>query len=500
MGQLELQRELQRCRRQIVARNASIATADKREATTFKRAGDGDSQHCETLRCSIPDLPEAIWHHIHSLMPMHDAARAACLSRTFLYSWRCHPNLTLDWDTLGRAHAEKFNIRIDTILRNHSGIGLKILKLHLFDDQITVPYVDSWLQIALTPGIKELDLALYETYNFPCLHLSDGVRNSIRCIRLKSCAFHPTVELGPLRCLTSLYLSSVCITGDELESLLSNSLALVLLDLFLCADIFFLRIPCTLQQFSSLRVMACRKLKVIESKAPNLSYIFLSGSEIKFPLGEASQMKKLGLSKKNILYYARAALPSIMPNLETLKLTSENEVVNTPMLPIKFLYLKHLTISLILRLKSAPSYDYISLLSFLDASPSLETLSLEFFEECMEPESVLGGSSHLRQLPECRHDRLRSVKIFGFSSSKALVELTCCVAKNAVSLETLVLDTLGNKPRCSGQNNKTCWPVRKAVLERAFRGLAAIRTYIEAEVPPTAKLTVVEPCTRCHSC
>ncbi|KAL6659560.1 hypothetical protein ACP70R_003600 [Stipagrostis hirtigluma subsp. patula] len=309
-------------------------------------------------------------------------------------------------------------------------------------------HLAGWIQIALTPGIKELDLALYETYNFPCLQLSDGPNN-----------------------WTSL-----------------------------CADIFFLRIPCTLQMFSSLRVMACRNLKVTESKAPNLSYIFLFGSEIKFPLGEASQMKKLGLYKKNIIYYARAALPSIMPNLETLNLTSENEVVNTPMLPIKFLYLKHLTISLILRLKSAPSYDYISLLYFLDASPSLETLSLEFFEECMEPESVLGGSSPLRQLPERRHDCLRSVKIFGFSSSKALVELTCCVAKNAVSLETLVLDTLGNKPRCSGQNNKTCWPVRKTVLERAFRGLEAIRTYIVDEVPPTAKLTVVEPCTRCHSC
>jgi hypothetical protein len=35
-----------------------------------------------------------IWRHIHSLMPMRDAAQAACVSHAFLRSWRCHPNLT----------------------------------------------------------------------------------------------------------------------------------------------------------------------------------------------------------------------------------------------------------------------------------------------------------------------------------------------------------------------------------------------------------------------
>ncbi|KAL6659559.1 hypothetical protein ACP70R_003599 [Stipagrostis hirtigluma subsp. patula] len=35
MEQLELQREQQRCRRQIVARDGSIATEDKRDGSTF---------------------------------------------------------------------------------------------------------------------------------------------------------------------------------------------------------------------------------------------------------------------------------------------------------------------------------------------------------------------------------------------------------------------------------------------------------------------------------
>lgn len=53
------------------------------------------------------------------------------------------------------------------------------------------------------------------------------------------------------------------------------------------------------------------------------------------------------------------------------------QVVNTPMLPSKFLHLKHLTISMISGSAFSPSYDYFSLVSLFDASPSLETLFLD---------------------------------------------------------------------------------------------------------------------------
>ncbi|XP_062192841.1 putative F-box/LRR-repeat protein At3g28410 [Phragmites australis] len=499
MGLLALQRERQRRQQQILACYGSIATVNKRKDSLFQRVGDDDSQHGEALRCSLPYLPEDIWRYIHSLMPMRDAARAACLSHAFLHSWRCHPNLTLDRKTLRYARGGNFICKIDRILRNHSGIGLKTLKLNLYDDDSTLPYVDSWLQVAVTPGIEELTLALDEKYNVPCSLLSDGVRNSIRCLQLYSCAFRPTVELGPLRSLTSLFLNSVLITVDELECLLSNSLALEQLDLFDCKEIIFLKIPCVLQQLSSLSITTWRGLQVIESKAPNLSRLDLNAGEIKLSLGELSQMKDFSLCRTNSVCYARAELPSIMPNLETLTLYSDDEMVNTPMLPTKFLCLKHLTISMTSGVVFPSSYDYVSLVSFFDASPSLETLFLDISQERMERESVFGCSSHLRQLPERRHDCLKRVEITGFSSAKSLVELTCCIVKSAVSLERLVLDTLPVHPRCSGENNKTCWPISNTVFEEALRTVVAVRTFIEDEVPPTAKLTVVEPCARCHS-
>ncbi|CAO2164667.1 unnamed protein product [Urochloa humidicola] len=352
-------------------------------------------------------------------------------------------------------------------------------------------------------GIEELTLRLSggfrKEYKFPCSLLSDGVRNSIRYIELYHCTFSPTAELGPLQSLTSLDLWQVRITGDELECLLSNSLALEKLNLSQCERIICLRIPCELQRLYRLSISACTRLKLIECKAPNLWSLELWRNPI-LSLGEALQMKNLRMCHSNAVCYARTELPSILPNLDTLYLSSsDDEVVKVPMMPTKFLFLKHLTICL----NSGPfppSYDYFSLVSFLDASPSLETLSLDVQKKPMKDELVSVHSFDLRQMAEDQHCYLKNVKITGFSSVKSLVELTCYILKNAVSLEGLTLDThYGSTKRCSGTGSEfwPCSPVGNSLRVKR-RALVAIRKLTADKVPAGVKLSVVEPCSRCH--
>ncbi|KAG2544986.1 hypothetical protein PVAP13_9KG399249 [Panicum virgatum] len=213
----------QRRRRQIRAGYGRIDSTGKRKGSPCEQDGDIDSQAGKIMR-SIPELPEDILSCIHSLMPMREAARAACLSRSFLRSLRCHPNLICNKDTVGlkrSSNGDNFHHKIDRILRNHSGISLKSFKLDYsgmsgFDG---TSYLDSWLEIALKPGMEELTLWLSETrrkYNFPCSLLSDGVQNSLRYLKLRFCAFHPTSKLGPFRSLTSLHLFLVSIKWEEL--------------------------------------------------------------------------------------------------------------------------------------------------------------------------------------------------------------------------------------------------------------------------------------------
>jgi hypothetical protein len=77
-----------------------------------------------------------ILYHIHSLLPLRDAARAACVSHAFLNSWRCRPNLNFSKDTLGlganqygedTTTTKEFIRNVDHILKRHSCIGLKTL-------------------------------------------------------------------------------------------------------------------------------------------------------------------------------------------------------------------------------------------------------------------------------------------------------------------------------------------------------------------------------------
>ena len=136
-----------------------------------------------------------IWRHIHSLMPMRDAARAACVSHSFVDSWRCHPNLTFSNEILGlngnaygkEELARAFYSKVDHILKMHSGIGVKKLMFRIASEYTAKDscYLDSWLQTAVTPGIEELTLILWSMkakYNFPYSVLSNGNGDSIRYI------------------------------------------------------------------------------------------------------------------------------------------------------------------------------------------------------------------------------------------------------------------------------------------------------------------------------
>uniref|UniRef100_A0A453L8H7 At1g61320/AtMIF1 LRR domain-containing protein n=1 Tax=Aegilops tauschii subsp. strangulata TaxID=200361 RepID=A0A453L8H7_AEGTS len=259
-----------RCRRRIRDRGP-VALVAKRKSL---RCQQDDNYHVDR-GISCPDLPEDILRHIHAKMTLRDAARATCASHAFRHNWICRPNLTFSLGTLGLNRNASRDVitrdlisKIDLIMQNHSGIGVKTLDIDLYScDNIDFAYLDSWLRIAVTPGIEELILTLplpsivfenalpiISVYNFPCSLLSNGSGNSIQYLNLCYCTLRPTAGLGCLRSLTRLHMSCTRITGDELWCLLSNSPALVCLKLLHCEEIISLKIPSLLQRLRFLEV------------------------------------------------------------------------------------------------------------------------------------------------------------------------------------------------------------------------------------------------------
>uniref|UniRef100_A0ACD5Y0M2 Uncharacterized protein n=1 Tax=Avena sativa TaxID=4498 RepID=A0ACD5Y0M2_AVESA len=175
------------------------------------------------------------------------------------------------------------------------------------------------------------------------------------------------------------------------------------------------------------------------------------------------------------------------------------QTISTLTLHGKFLHLKYLHISLNRGVAISPSYDYLSLVSFLVAAPCLETFIFDVRQRDMKHDSIIGDSSQLRQLPEHRYNNLKSVVISGFCSAKSLVELTCHIIENASSLESLTLHTTKGCDRCSDDNPGVCAPMGRNIIKEAHRALVAIRTHIEGIIPSRVKFIVVEPCIRCHA-
>uniref|UniRef100_A0A0D3GCN3 F-box domain-containing protein n=1 Tax=Oryza barthii TaxID=65489 RepID=A0A0D3GCN3_9ORYZ len=507
MGMLNLMRLMsvkRRRRRQVqVPHDGLIALRAKRKGSPCQQ--DGDSQGAADIE--IPDLPEDIWRLIHSLMPMRAAARAACVSRSFLSSWRCHPNLNFSSEAFGLNRnacgkeelAGLFYSKVNHILKRHSGIGVKKLTIKVYSDCSGKgsSYLNNWLQIAVKPGIEELIISLTQfqaKYNFPCFLLSNGSGDSIQYLHLSNCSFHPTVTLGGLRSLTRLYLCCVRITENELGCLLSHSLALEQLEIRYCDRIVCLKVPCLLQRLISLKVFGCDDLKLIENEAPNVSIFAFQGDKTQLKLGETLQIKSLCMVRSGYVYHARAELPSIMPNLESLAIKSRKETAFASKLCSKFLCLKHLSIALI---GYFPAYDYLSLASYIHAAPSLETFYLNRYVQNV---SIFAHPADLRSIREEQHHSLKSVRVTSFISVKSLVELTCHILESTTSLECLTLDASQTGFRCDTPGSKIgkCPPLERDIIMEGHRGVLAIRRCIQPRVPSTVKLNVLEPCS-CHS-
>ncbi|XBH70956.1 hypothetical protein VPH35_098507 [Triticum aestivum] len=152
MGQLMLNRvmSMQRDggRLQIQPQNGPAdSTVDRKDSPCKEdhNSQDGKAQYPR------PHLPEDIWCHIHSLLPMRDAARAACVSHAFKRSWRRYPNLAFDMITLGidiescgeDEIARNFTSKVDHILKNRPCIATKTLEIVFCYYNVNVCNIDS---------------------------------------------------------------------------------------------------------------------------------------------------------------------------------------------------------------------------------------------------------------------------------------------------------------------------------------------------------------------
>uniref|UniRef100_A0A0E0EUZ8 At1g61320/AtMIF1 LRR domain-containing protein n=1 Tax=Oryza meridionalis TaxID=40149 RepID=A0A0E0EUZ8_9ORYZ len=396
---------------------------------------------------------------------------------------------------------------IDSILQNHSGTGVKTLKLDVsnYFKPITVDHINNWLNAAVKPGIIEIAVK-FPVHNRPMFNLSCSLLScagsSLQSISLFFCAFHPTLRTGCFKSLRSVYFKFVHITSEELGCLLSSTVSLEKLEISNCDQLTSLNIPSHLQHLTVLNVLFCTNLKMIEIYAPKLTSFDFRGRPMKILTSDSSHLKYMtlhGTFFSGMIQYARTELHSIASNLQTLTLASSKEEFITPMLPVKFLHLRNLNVYFDgIRFQS---YDYFSLASFLEACPALETFYIwagEYDLAWKDPalQDSNADSLQIRRIPEIHHANLKKVSINRFFPSKSLIELTYLIIENASSLQCLKLDA-GYGFDTSGM----CKRMNKLDVLHALSAVEVAKKYIEGKVPSSVKLNILEPCERyCCKC
>ncbi|KAK3164641.1 hypothetical protein QOZ80_1AG0022280 [Eleusine coracana subsp. coracana] len=200
--------------------------------------------------------------------------------------------------------------------------------------------------------------------------------------------------------------------------------------------------------FNYLWVRRCSMLQAIESDAPNLSSFHYEGPLIRFSFGHALQLKDINISIYpwfDLFLYARLELLRVAPNLETLFLMSADEIdglYGTILIPPdeKFLHLKYLELTIVGPRTERYHFKFSSLVTFLDASPMLETFILHVEESAVAKTHLSIDPSKITVFRRHCHQNIKHVKITGFCPIQELVELIFCILENAVLLQCLTLD------------------------------------------------------------
>lgn len=352
------------------------------------------------------------------LLSLTNAARVSMVSQKWLQSWRLYPNLEFTSKALGlnkRVHKQgrraKFVRCVNTIIRHHAGTGINsfTLKRNLNNHKYA-HYIDRWIYFAVRSGANELTIDLSPRwyahprdvkYSFPSSNVAAPEPTSIEYLKLCFMNLRPLPTFSGLRSLKTLDLALVCITTEDLESLLSYTPALQQLKLRQCPMLEYLKITDVLAKLVYIDIVLCLWLKILEIHAQNLVAINTYNiCHLKIVLSEALVLKgahiELVLSS-DVIEYAFTDLAPLMPDLESLFLSGCTEVSENNITYLRYFMFFILTTfpmqmiisrrppsnrfhclkQLELKLQDiSTKYDLLFLAKFVDAAPVLEALVL----------------------------------------------------------------------------------------------------------------------------
>lgn len=200
-------------------------------------------QHCEIKETGdsnegvdlISSLPDEILQHILSFIPTHLSIRTSVLSRRWRHGWSDTPSLYF------KGGADSIN----EALARYTARKMMSFELHVWRSSY-LPYVDSWIQFAMSRNVENLSLDIYpRSYNFPDFFF---INTSVNQLTLSLCSN----DLIPIchvswTSLKKLLLRSCNLSDESIAKIVSGCRVLESLTLYHCHELMFLNLSKSLR-------------------------------------------------------------------------------------------------------------------------------------------------------------------------------------------------------------------------------------------------------------
>ncbi|KAL7110834.1 hypothetical protein ACP275_05G050800 [Erythranthe tilingii] len=292
-------------------------------------------QEDEGNNSRISDLPKDILHRILYFLSQEDAVRTSLLSKSWRYVWCTRPNLDFS-DNNFKGNKNNFLSVVDKTLQLYRDQNLCLEEFHLsisltyYWDCTSVPFLDKWIPLLATMGVKEFRLSVVSnhgsrmTRNLPSVVYK---AESLNLLRLERCNLVQNIpEKIPFVRLQVLRLQTVSIEQEIFDKIISSCPLLTDMWFQECKGLTTIKLETKLHKhlkhftfISNDRYI--EEKRCIEIDIPTLETIKINGSKIRVNIRKFGNLKSLTLKRvefysNNSIEQSHQLLIDDAPNME----------------------------------------------------------------------------------------------------------------------------------------------------------------------------------------